>query len=101
MLRRARQDVAAVGRRERRVLPPRLARIDPAGHAVRIHRYWRALRWLLQWPAGMASAGWLSVLRCRGGRRTGAKVNDFRPQGLFCYEKEQNAPAPVLELWSF
>ena len=43
MLRRARQDVAAVGRRERRVLPPRLARFDPAGHAVRIHRYWRAL----------------------------------------------------------
>ena len=97
MLRRARHDVAAVGRRERRVLPPRLARFDPAGHAVRIHRYCRARRWLLQWPAGMASAGWAIrayvsrqlAYRCKGER--------FETAGLVLYDAEQNAPRLGLE----
>ena len=86
MLRRARHDVAAVGRRERRVLPPRLARFDPAGHGVRIHRYWRArcdgfCSGVQVWQA---LAG-LAVLMYRGSWRTDAvrrNVNGGSRRGL-------------------
>ena len=64
MLRR--QDVA-VGRRERRVLPPRLARFDPAGHAVRLHRYGARCDGFCSGLQVRQALALLSVLRYRGG----------------------------------
>ena len=47
-----------------------------------------------------ALAGLFVFLRYRGGWRTGAKVNDLRPQGLFC-TMQSKMRLCVVELESF